>query len=254
MSRSRCNIFSIISLILFSISAATDPSKQVQGAKSEVMELYGEVEAQSRKIKSEKRLKSESVPINANLPTIESESEAKFRESREILQRALCLIVVALKGEGLEKAYLDSLIKEYDLIESFSPEELAFINSKRIVKKDKIKFTWKYEPATVLMWAIGFVPKLGRPIETCNVPLVVNILKSGGKKDLLSKSKMRSKKEILDEADLIYRYHWATRDAEINGRDSPAGLESGVVYERHYALNWLIGYMEQEWDDVSTDT
>ncbi|MFN5229343.1 MAG: DUF4272 domain-containing protein [Planctomycetota bacterium] len=23
---------------------------------------------------------------------------------------------------------------------------------------------------------------------------------------------------------------------------------------RHYALNWLIRYMDQEWDDVSTDT
>jgi len=27
-----------------------------------------------------------------------------------------------------------------------------------------------------------------------------------------------------------------------------------VTLERHYALNWLIGYMEQEWDDISTDT
>jgi uncharacterized protein DUF4272 len=31
-------------------------------------------------------------------------------------------------------------------------------------------------------------------------------------------------------------------------------LDSGVVYERHYALNWLIGYMGREWDDVTTDT
>jgi hypothetical protein len=27
-----------------------------------------------------------------------------------------------------------------------------------------------------------------------------------------------------------------------------------VVYERHYALNWLTGYMDQDWDDISTDT
>ncbi len=29
---------------------------------------------------------------------------------------------------------------------------------------------------------------------------------------------------------------------------------AGVTKDRHYALNWLIGYMEQEWDDISTDT
>jgi hypothetical protein len=31
-------------------------------------------------------------------------------------------------------------------------------------------------------------------------------------------------------------------------------LHPGVAQERHHALNWLIGYMDQEWDKVSTDT
>ena len=32
-------------------------------------------------------------------------------------------------------------------------------------------------------------------------------------------------------------------------------LHSGVVMERHHALNWLIGYSERaDWDDVTTDT
>ena len=34
----------------------------------------------------------------------------------------------------------------------------------------------------------------------------------------------------------------------------PSKDYSGVVMERHYALNWLIGYSDQEWDDVTTDT
>ena len=65
---------------------------------------------------------------------------------------------------------------------------------------------------------------------------------------------MRPLSDILDQADLIYRYHWAVVDARINGQDAPAGLNSGVVLERHYALNWLIGYFDQAWDDISTDT
>jgi hypothetical protein len=52
------------------------------------------------------------------------------------LQRALCLIVVALKGEGLEKTVLDSLIREYDLIGSFTSEESAFLKAKRFAKSD----------------------------------------------------------------------------------------------------------------------
>jgi len=60
--------------------------------------------------------------------------------------------------------------------------------------------------------------------------------------------------EILDEADLIYRYHWAVKNARSKGEPPPANLDKGVVLERHHALNWLIGYMDQEWDDISTDT
>ncbi|WP_079688608.1 DUF4272 domain-containing protein [Ohtaekwangia koreensis] len=31
-------------------------------------------------------------------------------------------------------------------------------------------------------------------------------------------------------------------------------LNSSVVFERHYSLNWLIRYMNQDWDKVTTDT
>ncbi len=60
--------------------------------------------------------------------------------------------------------------------------------------------------------------------------------------------------EVLDEADLIYRYHWAARDARLKGRQPPAGLNLDVIQERHKALNWLIDYDRAEWDDVTTDT
>jgi hypothetical protein len=40
----------------------------------------------------------------------------------------------------------------------------------------------------------------------------------------------------------------------MNNRAAPAELDEGIVMERHDALNWLIGSMNQEWDAVSTDT
>ena len=37
--------------------------------------------------------------------------------------------------------------------------------------------------------------------------------------------------------------------------DPPAeSYDAGVVQERHYALNWLIGYCGQDWDNITTDT
>ena len=60
--------------------------------------------------------------------------------------------------------------------------------------------------------------------------------------------------EILDEADLIYRYNWVCVDSRVNDKTPPAGLNGGVAYERHRALNWLICYLDLAWDDVRTDT
>ena len=70
----------------------------------------------------------------------------------------------------------------------------------------------------------------------------------------MAEAELRPQAEILSEADLIYRIHWATVDARVNGAEPPAGLNPSVVYERHYALNWLIGYAGQEWDNITTDT
>ena len=66
-------------------------------------------------------------------------------------------------------------------------------------------------------------------------------------------SKSRTKAEILDANDLYYRMDWTCVDARVNGHELN-GLNSSVVFERHYALNWLVNYMEQEWDDISCDT
>lgn len=59
--------------------------------------------------------------------------------------------------------------------------------------------------------------------------------------------------EILDAADLYYRLHWAAIELRLNGETSPH-VDEGVIRERHRALNWLIRYMDAEWDNVTTDT
>lgn len=70
----------------------------------------------------------------------------------------------------------------------------------------------------------------------------------------IEESELRPIADILDQADLIYRYHWAVRNARMKGQQVQADLDPGVTKERHYALNWLIGYNEQAWDHVTTDT
>jgi hypothetical protein len=74
-------------------------------------------------------------------------------------------------------------------------------------------------------------------------------------KALQAAIKIRAKDEIVAWADLLYRLHWAVRDARLNGGQPLEMLNGGVVQEWHLAVNWMTRYgNEDNWDDVGTDT
>jgi len=211
-------------------------------------------EAQARKERSIAILKAEEVPFIEHLPLIETEGESTRRTTEQVATRAMALCIVAVKGEGVEQEIIDKLIEDYKLASAFTAEEKEFIDNPNPTQHDRVQFAWRYECYWVMLWALGYIDELGRPDKICDVKLAVSFLRENGRDGFLQKAKLRPQSEILDAADLIYRYHWAADDARINGRDAPAGLDGGVIMERHCALNWLIGYMDQEWDDISTDT
>ncbi len=48
--------------------------------------------------------------------------------------------------------------------------------------------------------------------------------------------------------------NWACVDARVKGEELTGGINPSIVYERHYALNWLNCHQDADWDHVSTDT
>jgi len=211
-------------------------------------------EAQARKARSIAILKKEGVPFIEHLPVVETEAEAKRRTTEVVAVRAIALCIVAVKGEGLENEEIEKLITKYEIADAFSPKERKFIDNPKPSKHDRIQFAWRYECYWVMLWSLGFIDELPRPDKICDVPKAATFLRDLAREGFLKKAKLRPAREILDAADLIYRYHWATTEARIKNQPPPAGLDPGVVQERHYALNWLVGYSDQEWDDVTTDT
>ena len=71
-------------------------------------------------------------------------------------------------------------------------------------------------------------------------------------KDFIQSASIRTVSEILDLSGLTYRLHWATRHTELNNLET-LDLNSSIVQERHYAINWVT-YYEDNWDDITTDT
>lgn len=235
--------------------SSTPSPQELRKLKIELREATDpSTEAIARRDRSVSRLRAEGVPTNAHLPFIEDSTQAKRRSTAEVAERAMAVCIVALKGEGLEQTWVDDAAKKYGADRYFSPKERAFVRDTNPTQQDRIQFSWRYECLWVLLWALGYVDELGRPDAPCDVARAVKILHERDAARFVAEASMRPLTEILDEADLIYRYDWAVVAARLKRQPAPTGLVGGVVQERHYVLNWLMGYMEQEWDEISTDT
>ncbi len=67
----------------------------------------------------------------------------------------------------------------------------------------------------------------------------------------LLSAELRSPGELLAEDDRIYNLHCYARQAIRQG-EMPEDLIYDVLFQRHYAFEWLNG--DDDWDDVCTDT
>ncbi|SEG79795.1 DUF4272 domain-containing protein [Paenibacillus sp. UNC499MF] len=219
--------------------------------------------AEARKERNMLLLREQGVPVIEHLPVIDGDEFAVIRTKEEIAARAAALCMIAMYGadvaEGSDikeaRDYIEDVIELYGVSPFFTEKERAFLESGAPDPTDAIQFAWMYECYWVLLWSLGYVEELGYPGSVCDVQAAVDALRLAGDFDTFyERANVRPKEDILDEADRIYRYDWACVDARINGRPAPAGLDGGVVVERHRALNWLVRYMDAEWDDVSMDT
>jgi hypothetical protein len=214
-----------------------------------------EVERQSRKSRSESLLKAEGMPINDWLPAIETASESKLRSPVEIARRAVCLLIVAGRASGLPDDIVKSLIAKHGVSGNFTESEEAFLANVSPSVDSQLQLSWRVEAAWVLLWALGFVENLGLPCDQTEPDRAIELVEKNGLSGLIGNALPRSLSAVLDEADLIYRCHWAVRNDEINNTsEADEFLDPGITRERHWALNWLICSDDQEWDDVTTDT
>lgn len=194
------------------------------------------------------------LPVLEHLPVIEDEKQLAPRQPREVAERCVAVFICAIKGEveGKDPPFIDDLVKRFSASGFFSPKERAFLQSAHPPRRDLIDFAWRYECSHVLLWALGHLDTLRPPGEICDVAREVGILRDLGA-DFVGKARIRSQAEILEQADLYYRLHWAAIELRLKGSPSDK-IHEGIIRERHRALNWLIRYMNQSWDDVETDT
>jgi len=212
--------------------------------------------AEQRKKHTEKYLKSLNIPFIDHLPLIEEESEVKIRDAKEIAERILILVYLAYVSEvpGERENVIDFL-KANLLWDKVSPEEKEIFQKEELTDQEIANVSWRSEAVWLLLWTINRVDKLELPTDQIEISEIVSRLPKflTDTKEFIETAIVRPTTEILDVSDLIYRLHWATRNADLNNQPIPANLDLSIIMERHYAINWVTYYAD-EWDEISTDT
>lgn len=213
-----------------------------------------------RKAASEELLKQKGIPYFSGLPCIESEDETELQDPEEVGIRIACLFCVAgiafHHSDDIFRRFHERYLKKHQLWDHLSPEELAFLSDPSPEQLRINEFTWRSEDLFLLMWTVGLFGKLPWPDRQTDPSQVVAAFPSLDTSPwrFIAELQLRPTAEILDASDLLYRLHWATTQARVEGKPPPGGLEPGVIYEWHYAINWVTKYDDAGWDEVSTDT
>ncbi len=232
-------------------------AKRFIGAKDAPVKFFPDLtpadsaEALQRKERSLAVLRREKVPFIAHLPVIADSAQATPPTLDQIVERLVALVTIAERAEGATLAEYEMALAARGASAAATPDEIAYARSDTPIEQDTIKFSQRFESAWVLAWALGLVETLKRPDDFCQAEALCEWA-AAGVNPLKRRARLRPLSAILDMADLHYRYHWAVNDAELYGARIPAQLIPAVVYERHYALNWLVS--GSAWDTVSTDT
>ena len=218
----------------------------------------------ARKERSISILEEKKIPYAKHLKAAVLEEECKIPTKEEIIHRLVSIFSMCVRSEVYSCGQFDSpsetadeqfimLNEKYHIDEWLSEEEREYKNDVEPSMALHGKFGWRYECCSILLWALSMI-ELKEPTEICDAAELGDIIWNNDFDSLMEKAVLRSKDELLDMQDLVLRYDWACVDARINHRELPQ-LNGEIIYEWHYALNWLVGaYNTTNWDEIRTHT
>ena len=187
---------------------------------------------------------------------VEAEEKVELRTAEELTARIVALWAVT--GTAfVRNNFFRQYIIENQLVGWLSAKEREYLLSNHRTESQHIHFSWQLEGLFFLGWCAGLVTDLALPTQESSVESFMHLFPQHGEnlQKLDREIVIRSKREILDWSDLIYRLHWAVRDANVRGATPPPHIRAGVVQEWHRAVNWMTKYdQENDWDAVATDT
>ncbi|MEH6944540.1 DUF4272 domain-containing protein [Bacillus sp. JJ722] len=220
-------------------------------------------EGEQRKNKTIAYLTESGIPFIHSLPQLLPFVQCQFKTQEDIARRAVALLIViqyacdVAQGEGIHESrdFFVNMLQRFGVDEYLTENESKLLQANEPTITEAVNISWQYEAYWVLIWALGLVETLDFPDQVCDCNYAINVVSSCETFDqFYHKTVMRNKEEIMDEADKIYRLHWACVNSRVQGQEVPRGINESVVMERRRGLFWMMGHRDEEWDDIFMDT
>lgn len=209
------------------------------------------LDAQARKLRSEKIMSGLRLPIISTLPCFAPISAVRLPVEEHAIMRAAASACMSYRTQLAANSLgdLDEFMLSNGIFQVLTPIEKEFYFSPAIEEHPRWAFfTWSIESCHVLFWALGHLDGLSYPDTATDNHKLFHLFFAGEMKDFRHKSRLRSASAILDATDLYFRYRAICQRAGEQGEHPPGMLNSEIVQLRYAALLWLVG--RGEWDEV----
>jgi hypothetical protein len=207
----------------------------------------------ARKETTESYLRSRGVPVNPHLPFTESPEELSVATPQQVAWRVCVLSGLVARACRAPRDLVVRYFEAGGLFEHASESEAEVVRAESLTPEQTAQFQWQVEGLWELAWVLCLIPRPDH-FKTCGNELVTLVPKPGAPVgDFVERAQMRPTDELLAEADMLYRLHWAVREASLHRQRIPTGLPYNVTEERMRAINWVL-LSDVSWEDTDTST
>lgn len=204
-----------------------------------------------KKIRESSLIKARSLgyETNPDLPLLDE--GLTLRSADEVICRSLALFAVVAGSYGFDKASAISWLKKEGAYSYLAESEKCFLVDG---EGDSSYIQSQVEGLNAFAWSLGIVKQLefDQICENNLIKLFPDIKNNGDSSAYRATAKIRDFELLVQACDLGYCLHWATVQAQLDGKNLPGDIGSHVIVERRRALEWML--CKDDWDELNLDT
>ena len=194
-----------------------------------------------------KLMEKDKIPFYDKMEVNISEKDVKIRKKWEIIRKVVAIVITRIaaqtfleKKENMLKNLSDIIEifeKKYQFKEFLTKREREFLENKKENYQLNVEFYFRLETAQTLLWVLS-IDKLPDLNNFSDLAEIIEILENENLKSFARKCEIRSKNQILDVLDYMYRLNWANVEIKLNGYDRI--VNESILYFTRLGLEWVV--------------